>query len=94
MNYWIPCWAGMPKRDVSSVHSDWVLVTAELDGVLLVWFAQYGFKDQAWRDPEGRLVPGVSAWRELPEPFDKSIPQSWPALRSAAERRRDRKSVV
>jgi hypothetical protein len=88
MNYWIPCWAGMPKRDVSCAHSDWVLVSAEVDGVQLVWFAQYGFMDMAWRDPEGRPVPGVIAWRELPEPFDKSVPQPSLAVRSAAERRR------
>lgn len=75
MNYWIPCWVSMPKRELSSEHSDWVLVTVEVDDVRIVWFAQYGYLDRAWRDPEGRAVPGVTAWRELPEPFDKAMPR-------------------
>ena len=90
MSHWIPCWAGMPRRDVSGAHSDWVLVTADVAGVQVVWFAQYGFMDHAWRDPEGESVPGVTAWCELPEPFDASNPQARPAVavRSAPERPR------
>lgn len=73
MSYWIPCSVSMPKREFSSEHSDWVLVTAEANGIRLVWFAQYGFLDRTWWDPEGRGVPGVTAWRELPDPFDASM---------------------
>ena len=78
-SFWIPCWASMPKRELSSEYSHWVLVTVEVD-VRIVWFAQYGYLDRTWRDPEGRAVPGVIAWRELPEPFDKVLPRRrWPA---------------
>jgi hypothetical protein len=65
----------MPKRDFSAEHSDWVLVTAEVNGVGVVWFAQYGFLDRSWWDPEGRAVPGVTAWHELPEPFHRPMPK-------------------
>ncbi len=78
-NYWIPCWASMPKRELSSEYSNWVLVTVEVD-VRIVWFAQYGYLDRTWRDAEGRAVPGVIAWRELPEPFDKAMPKRWPVV--------------
>jgi hypothetical protein len=75
MNHWIPCRVRMPKRELSSEHSDWVLVSVEVDDIRIVWFAQYGYLDRTWRDPEGRAVPGVTAWRELPEPFDKAMAQ-------------------
>ena len=75
MNHWIPCSLSMPKREPSSEHSDWVLVTAEANDVRVVWFAQYGFLDRTWWDLEGHAVPGVTAWRELPEPFDKTMPR-------------------
>ena len=80
MNYWIPCWIRTPKREQSSAHSDWVLVTVEVDDVRIVWFAQYRFQDGTWWDPEGRSVSGVTAWRELPVPFDEPMPRRWPAI--------------
>jgi hypothetical protein len=79
MSHWIPCKAGMPKREASSAHSDWVLVTAEVDGARVVWFAQYGYLDHKWSDPEGQTVPGVTAWRALPEPYDRSVSLPWSA---------------
>ena len=80
MNYWIPCWVRTPKREQSTAHSDWVLVTIEVDDVRIVWFAQYRFQDGTWWDPEGRAVSGVTAWRELPVPFDEPMPRRWPAI--------------
>jgi hypothetical protein len=80
MNYWIPCWIKTPKREQSVAHSDWVLVTVEVDDVRIVWFAQYRFQDGTWWDPEGRAVSGVTAWRELPVPFDEPMPRRWPAI--------------
>ena len=79
MQYWIPCWVSMPKRELSSEYSHWVLVTIEVD-VRIVWFAQYGYLDRTWRDPEGRALPAVTAWRELPEPFDKAMSKRWPVV--------------
>jgi hypothetical protein len=73
MNAWTPCWISTPKREQSSAHSDWVLVTVETDAARLVWFAQYRFRDGTWWDLEGRVVSGVTAWRELPLPFDEPI---------------------
>jgi hypothetical protein len=79
MSSWIPSWTNTPKREPSSAHSDWVLVTVEADGIRIVWFAQYRFIDGTWWDPEGRSVVGVTAWRELPAPFDEPMPQRWSA---------------
>ena len=79
MNDWIPCWVRMPKREHSSTHSDWLLVSVELDDIRIVWFAQHRFSDNTWWDPEGRPVLGVTAWRDLPAPFDEAVPQSLPA---------------
>ena len=78
----------MPKRELSSEHSDWLLVTVEADDVRVVWFAQYGFLDRTWWDPEERAVQGVTAWRELPEPFDRTIPK--PAAAAAGYRLSER----
>ena len=77
----------MPKRELSSERSDWVLVTVEANDVRLVWFAQYAFLDRTWWDPEEHAVHGVTAWRELPEPFDRSMPR--PAAAAAGYRRSD-----
>ena len=88
MSHWIPCSAANPKREVSSAHSEWVLVTSKVEGARLVWFAQYGHVNRTWYDPEGQPVPGVTAWRKLPRPFDESMSQrQWPAARSARSKR-------
>jgi hypothetical protein len=75
MNSWIPCWESAPKVEHSSTHSDWVNVTVEVNDVRIVWFARYRFLDGTWWDPEGRAVFGVTAWRELPMPFDGPMPR-------------------
>jgi hypothetical protein len=85
MNYWIPCWVRTPKREQSTAHSDWVLVTIEVDDVRIVWFAQYRFLDGTWWDPEGRALSGVTAWSELPVPFDEPMPGRRPAASGQAE---------
>jgi hypothetical protein len=69
----------MPKREPSSTHSDWVLVTIEIERARITWFAQYRFIDRTWWDPEGREAHGVTAWRELPEPFDGMARRWMPA---------------
>jgi hypothetical protein len=79
MNTWILCVERMPKREASSTHSDWVLVTIEVGGARITWFAQYRFIDQTWWDPEGRQANGVTAWHELPEPCDDVRPRWRPA---------------
>jgi hypothetical protein len=81
MDNWIVCAERMPKREPSSTHSDWVLVTIEVDHARMTWFARYRFVDHTWWDPEGREAPGVTAWRELPEPFDGIVPRLRPAAR-------------
>jgi hypothetical protein len=74
MNQWFPCWVRAPTREQSSL-SDWLLVTVEVGDIRIVWFAQYRFLDGTWWDPEGRAVSGVTAWRELPEPFNQLMPR-------------------
>jgi hypothetical protein len=73
MNDWIPSWISMPTREDSSTHSDWLLVTVEANDTRIVWFARQRFLDRTWWDPEGRAVLGVTAWRELPEPFHETM---------------------
>jgi hypothetical protein len=87
MNDWIPCALRTPKRELSSAHSDWVLVTVEVDDIRIVWFAQYRFIDGTWWDPEGRVVSGVTAWSELPVPFDEPMRRRWPEPASAVRAR-------
>jgi hypothetical protein len=79
MNDWIPCWVSTPKHEHSSTHSDWLLVTVEVNDARIVWFGQYRFLDRTWWDLEGRALLGVTAWCELPEPFDESMPRRQPA---------------
>jgi hypothetical protein len=81
MDTWIICAERMPKREPSSTHSDWVLVTIDLDGTCMTWFACHRFVDRTWWDPEGHQVRGVTAWRELPEPFYEITPRRRPAAR-------------
>jgi hypothetical protein len=78
-NDWIPCWLSMPTREHASTHSDWFLVTVEVNDTRIVWFAQYRFRDRTWWDAEGRAVLCVTAWRELPEPFHEVMPRRQPA---------------
>jgi hypothetical protein len=80
MNNWIPCGVSAPMHEHSFTHSDWLLVTVEVDDTRIVWFAQYRFLDRTWWDPEGHAVLGVTAWRELPEPFDDAMPRREPAV--------------
>ena len=79
MDIWIPCTERMPKREPSSTHSDWLLVTIEVDAARITWFAQYRFIDRTWWDLEGHEARGVTAWRDVPEPFDGAIPRRWSA---------------
>jgi hypothetical protein len=75
MDSWILCTERMPKREQSSAFSDWLLVTVDLEGACITWFAHYRFIDRTWWDLEGQQTRGVTAWRELPEPFEGTIPR-------------------
>lgn len=74
MDSWIACTERMPKREESSGFSDWLLVSVEVDGARITWFAHYRFIDRTWWDLEGRQTLGVTAWCELPEPFAGTRP--------------------